>query len=261
MIRLHFVARRLPDLSREDFQEYWRNTHGPLVASHQKTLRIRRYVQSHTLDDALGDAMREQRTGMGEPYDGVASLWWDNRDTLAEAFATPEGQAADQALLEDEKRFIDLPRSALWLSMEVPQINPMPENSLVARRESAIIKAVYILNALPELSREACQRYWLMHHGALARSYGAAMGFLRYIQSHTIDDPLNQALRESRGAGMPYDGLTEVWFNRIDLTQLMAVPDSEGFEGFGLLLEDEKTFVDFSRSSVWFAKEHVVIDR
>jgi len=260
MIRMNFVARRLPGLSREEFQEYWRYKHGPLVARHQRALRIRRYVQSHTLDDALGEAMRQQRTGMEDPYDGVASLWWNNRDEIAEAFATPEGQAAGQELLEDEQRFVDLSRSALWLSMEVPQINPMPENGVMARRESAIIKGVYVLNALPDLSREACQRYWLMHHGALARSYGAAMGFLRYIQSHTIDEPLNDVFRESRGAMVPYDGLTEVWFDRMELTQIMSTPDGEGFKGFGLLLEDEKTFVDFSRSSVWFAKEHVVID-
>jgi uncharacterized protein (TIGR02118 family) len=260
MIRMNFVARRLPGLSREEFQEYWRYTHGPLVARHQRALRIRRYVQSHTLDDALGEAMRQQRTGMEDPYDGVASLWWDNRDEIAEAFATPEGQAAGQELLEDEQRFADLSRSALWLSMEVPQINPMPENSVMARRESAIIKGVYVVNALPSLTREACQRYWLMHHGALARSYGAAMGFLRYIQSHTIDEPLNDIFRESRGAMVPYDGLTEVWFDRMELTQILSAPDGEGFKGFGLLLEDEKTFVDFSRSSVWFAKEHVVID-
>ena len=38
MIRLTFVLRRKPDLSREEFQEYWRRQHGPLVAKHSTRL-------------------------------------------------------------------------------------------------------------------------------------------------------------------------------------------------------------------------------
>jgi hypothetical protein len=34
------------------------------------------------------------------------------------AYSTPEGLAAGAELLEDEKRFIDLPRSAIWLGEE-----------------------------------------------------------------------------------------------------------------------------------------------
>ena len=49
MIKLTFALVRLPHLSREQFQDYWLNTHGPLVASVRETLRIRRYVQLHSL--------------------------------------------------------------------------------------------------------------------------------------------------------------------------------------------------------------------
>src|SRR2546430_8801425 len=38
MIRLTYVLRRLPSLSRAEFQQYWRNTHGPLIAKHATTL-------------------------------------------------------------------------------------------------------------------------------------------------------------------------------------------------------------------------------
>ena len=36
-------------LSREAFQAYWFDTHGPLVASVAEALQIRRYVQTHSL--------------------------------------------------------------------------------------------------------------------------------------------------------------------------------------------------------------------
>jgi uncharacterized protein (TIGR02118 family) len=117
MIKLVFCLRRLPGLPPSDFHRYWRETHAPLVRRHAAALRIRRYVQVHTLGDVLNDALRETRGGP-EAYDGVAELWWDSRDDLAAAIATPEGQQAGAALLEDERRFIDLTRSPLWIAEE-----------------------------------------------------------------------------------------------------------------------------------------------
>ena len=117
MIKLVYCVRRLPRLSREEFQRYWRETHGPLVRTHAQTMRIRRYIQVHTLDNPVNDILRESR-GTLEPYDGVAELWWDSVEDMAVATATPEGQRAAQELLDDERRFIDLERSALWLAEE-----------------------------------------------------------------------------------------------------------------------------------------------
>jgi len=117
MIKLVYCARRLPHFSREEFQRYWREKHGPLVRSHAKVLRIRRYVQVHTLESPINDVLRESH-GTLEPYDGVAELWWDSAEDLAAAAASPEGQKAAQELLEDERRFIDLERSALWIGEE-----------------------------------------------------------------------------------------------------------------------------------------------
>jgi len=117
MIKLTFCLHRLPRLSREAFQDYWRNSHAPLVESHRKALRIRRYVQCHSATLDLNDAIRAGREAP-EMYDGVAELWWDGMDELQAALTSAEGQAAGLALLEDERKFIDLPRSPLWFGTE-----------------------------------------------------------------------------------------------------------------------------------------------
>lgn len=262
MIRVIYVMRRAPNISREEFEDFFRNIYGPLVAKHQSRLDLQRYVQSYTLlKDSFGEALRAARPEMHEPFDGTAAFWWDNRDLMDRALRTPEGKAATEELIECERKFVDLPRSAIFLSKEVPQINSMPEDGILARRGSPIVKLIYVLHALPALGREGCHAWWQTRHGAITRRYGAAMGFLRYIQSHSIDDPLNDTLREPRGTMGPCDGLTEVWFDRLYLADVIRNPECEGAEGFRLLLEDEYKFVDVSGSSTWFAKEHVLVER
>jgi len=113
---VHFFC-RLPGLSLPECQTYWRDTHGPLVQQHAAALGMLRYVQSHTIDDPLNDAMRAMR-GTMEPYDGVNELWWKNRQDLEGSLSTPEGQRAWKKIRQDERRFMDAARSSLWLAKE-----------------------------------------------------------------------------------------------------------------------------------------------
>jgi len=118
MLKLVFCLRRQAQLSREAFQRYWLESHAPLVRRHAQAMGLARYVQLHTGGDALNAALREGRGGP-EPYDGVAELWWPDAETLARAMATPEGRCAGAALLEDERRFIDLEHSPLFVGTEL----------------------------------------------------------------------------------------------------------------------------------------------
>jgi hypothetical protein len=61
MIKLVFTLRRREDMTREEFQSYWREQHAPLVARHADALRIRRYVQVHARDTNLDEAIAGAR--------------------------------------------------------------------------------------------------------------------------------------------------------------------------------------------------------
>jgi len=117
MLRLTFCLRRLPSLSLPEFQDYWLNSHGPLVRSLQPALRMVRYVQLHRLDNDWADGMMKVR-GAPEPYDGVAELWWKSDEDYLASRRDPAAREAGRLLLEDEAKFIDLPRSPLWLNRE-----------------------------------------------------------------------------------------------------------------------------------------------
>lgn len=118
MIKLTFCLKRLPQLTRAEFQAYWRDVHAPLVQAHAQVLGIARYVQSHSLPENPAFPLAAARGSAGADFDGVAELWWHDLASFGSAGLTPEGRAAGQLLLEDEARFIDLPRSPIFLVEE-----------------------------------------------------------------------------------------------------------------------------------------------
>ena len=61
MIVITFLLRRRPELSAVEFHAYWRDRHGPLVASRAGALGIRRYMQLHATDSPVGAAIAESR--------------------------------------------------------------------------------------------------------------------------------------------------------------------------------------------------------
>ena len=82
-----------------------------------------------------------------------------------------------------------------------------------------------------------------------------AMGAKKYVQSHTLNTPLNEGLRISRGMLPEYDGVAEVWFESVQaLIEGMSSP--EGQKLGMALLEDEKNFIDHSKSSAFIVEEH-----
>lgn len=121
MIKLVFCCRRKPGLTREAFQKRWLEVHGPLVRRLRVELpMMKRYVQSHTLGGATGDAVQaglRASRGTKEAYDGITEVWFDS----LEAMGGGSGEAArtaGQRLLEDEAEFIDFANSAVFVTEE-----------------------------------------------------------------------------------------------------------------------------------------------
>lgn len=122
MVKLIFCLRRIPELSLEEFQTYWRDVHAPLVQSVAPVLGIVRYVQSHVISQPDLQNILIAR-GITQPYDGVAELWWKGVDEMLARGATDQGTAALQSLYEDEQRFIDLARSEMLFAEELEVIS------------------------------------------------------------------------------------------------------------------------------------------
>jgi len=121
-----------------------------------------------------------------------------------------------------------------------------------------VIKLTFAVRRRADVDPTQFHRYWREQHGPLVRSLQPALGIRRYVQTHRLETPFNQALRASRGALEPFDGVAELWWD--DLDALVAVTSTpEGSAAGQTLLEDEATFIDLARSALWLGEETEII--
>jgi EthD domain len=120
------------------------------------------------------------------------------------------------------------------------------------------IKLVCAIHRRPDLTPRQFYDYWLYKHGPFATEQVKKLGAYRYVQSHTTEAALNLTLQESRGTLPPFDGVTEVWF-RSALALITALATPAGAAANLKLAQDEKNFIDLSRSSYFFTTEHIML--
>lgn len=117
-----------------------------------------------------------------------------------------------------------------------------------------MIKLVMCLTRHPDKTRQQFQDYWRHEHGPFFQQNAGAMGAVKYLQDHTLETPLNEAFRASRGMREPYDGVAEVWFaSEEELVAAMSTPQGQKLSA--ALLEDEQSFIDHARSSAFLVEE------
>jgi uncharacterized protein (TIGR02118 family) len=117
MIKFVMCMTRHPDMSREQFKDYWMNKHGPFFMKNAAAMRARKYVQSLTLDTPLNEGLRSSR-GMLPEYDGIAEVWFESEEDLMQGMSSAEGQKLGAALLEDERNFVDHSKSSAFIVTE-----------------------------------------------------------------------------------------------------------------------------------------------
>ena len=117
MVKFVMCITRHPDMTREEFKDYWLTKHGPFFMENASAMRAKKYVQSLTLDTPLNEGLKASRDMQAE-YDGVAEVWFESEQDLVEGMSSPEGQKLGEALLEDEKNFIDHSKSSAFIVQE-----------------------------------------------------------------------------------------------------------------------------------------------
>jgi hypothetical protein len=118
-----------------------------------------------------------------------------------------------------------------------------------------MIKLIYCVRRLPHLSMAEFQQHWLEHHSQFGPRVRAIR---RYVQYHVLlDDPIREAMAQAGVSKVePFDGIAIAWFD--DLESLhKGLSDDPHVQA---ALEDEKHFIDQTRTSACIAEEHVVVE-
>ncbi len=122
------------------------------------------------------------------------------------------------------------------------------------RRES-MLKLVYLLRRKPGLSLEEFQEHWLERHSQFGLRTPAVR---RYVQYHTLaNDPIRETLAQAADGPLvdSYDGLAIAWFDDVE-----AMRHAMQGEDVAAALEDEKHFIDHSRSVAILTDEYVIVE-
>lgn len=122
-----------------------------------------------------------------------------------------------------------------------------------------MIKFVYCVKKLPTLSDQEFRDYWLNNHGPLVKSVASVLKAKKYVQSHTIESPLNAVAQAPRASKEAYDGITEVWWeSHEELVAVVQTPEAQ--EALAKLVEDEARFCDLPNCSVFLTEEHTIFE-
>jgi uncharacterized protein (TIGR02118 family) len=120
MIKVMVGLRRRPELTREQFQQYWYDEHPDAAGADMagiEAMGALRYVQMHALDEEYNARLAKARGGEDD-FDGFAELWFDSLEDFEQAAGSEGGRAATRAFLEDEKNFVDWSRTMIMVATE-----------------------------------------------------------------------------------------------------------------------------------------------
>ena len=103
MIKTIALAHRKTGLTREEYNQYWLEQHGPLAA--RLIPGLRRYVQNHFISVP----------GMEFEGDGIVEMWYDDVDAYQKSM---EYIRSSKELAADGAKFAEMRRGNLWIVEE-----------------------------------------------------------------------------------------------------------------------------------------------
>ena len=241
MLKLLYLQRRQPRLSRAEFQEHWLERHSRFAREIPGVLR---YVQYATLlDDPIAASLAQASEGR-EPYDGVTAVWFADVASFTASMDHPVVEAA----LADERHFIDQGRSVALLVHEHVHVEPAAPSPIVL---------VECLARPEEIDRRTFSERWLAHAEMGRRAHAA--GFLAgYIQNHAFPEGEDgvPTLAAEGTSGESWDGVVTAYFESLAIAKELFESPFAAEEAF----EDERGFIDHAKGVYMLARRHVAKD-
>lgn len=246
--QLCFLTRR-PDMSMDEFKDYYEKAHAPLLAPMMpQALRyVRRFVQPEpSIVTGAPSAV---------PFDCLMELWWNSRGDFEACMASLGEGDAFQRIYEDEEKIFashQNPTCSIEEHDSFPSSwrdEPALDGRRQANGDAGILKLVFLLKRRPDLSMDAFKDQYETRHAKLAEQ--ALPGVLRYMRRY-VQPETNPITLETME--LPFDVVMEVWVRSREAWRAIQARIA-GTELGQAIWEDEETLFASHDNPVFTVEE------
>lgn len=261
MITFNYFLRKKSDISSDQFRSYWLEDHTDASLALVEKLGVRRYTKCETKhEDDVTIALQQMYGSATDSYDFVDQMVINDLEEFKKGLDDPEIQKELKQLHEKSRAYVDIGRSDIWFSIDVPQV--FAGEACTATLESTDLKVFYLGSYHDHLSMGEAQLHWNACHGGMARQFIKMLPYKQYIQGHKIDSKVADSFANLLGGGFENRervmGQAEAWIDRRIVPSLRG-PEVERM--MGMLVTDIGLFVDTKNANMFATKEHVIFNR
>jgi uncharacterized protein (TIGR02118 family) len=216
MIRKFVFLKRKAGLSNDAFSEYWKGPHTAVLAADADFWTgVGRYLQNRVLP-AVAEFTPEPL------WDGLVQIELEEAVPDSAQF---RDDPRNKRVSPDEDRFVDPDQLVQFFA----------EEKVVLDGPARGVKILSLPRRRAGLSPAEFSRHYRETHGELVRRNEAFTRYAnRYVQHHAFADTV-----KATGGFVPYDGVSEFWFDSLDHARKAWAAPSYMAE----LRADEKNFV------------------
>ncbi|MEI5681997.1 EthD family reductase [Mesorhizobium sp. CGMCC 1.15528] len=232
MIRKFVFLKRKPGLTHQAFRDHWHGPHASVISTRPEFWKdTARYVQNRVLP-AVADVTPEPQ------WDGLVQIELkDGAPSSAEIRDDPRNKEVST----DEGDFVDTDQRVQFFA----------EEKVVVDGPTRGVKILSLPRRRAGLSPAEFSRHYREVHGELVRRNEAFTKYAnRYVQHHLLADTV-----KATGGFVPYDGISEFWFDSLDHAKAAWAAPSYMAE----LRSDEKNFVGSPPSHRLIVEEIIVV--
>ena len=236
MFKVIALITRRPDMTRDQFVEYYASNHVKLV---WRVFPWTADYRRNFID--LGQSIIAPCLPAPD-FDSITEMWFDDRagyERMLSAHAAPE---LDAVMKADESRFMDRTKTRFFI------VDEYGATRAGAPGNAPGFKAMAVMARKPGLSKAEFIDYYENHHVPLIRSM---FEFAEYRRSY-VD--LTDAILAPEVEKPDFDVVTELWFNnRADYEAMLAGPDDPAIAR--RVADDEAHFLDRAKTRFFIVDE------
>jgi hypothetical protein len=186
MIKLNYFVRKRAEVTAEDFRDFWMGNHAEGLLQLVDKLGIRKYTKCETMhEDDVNKLLQQMYGSATDAYDFAEEMLINDLEEFKEGLNDAEIQKQLLQLHEDSRAYVDVSRSDIWFSVDVPQVFTGEE--CTATPDNTYLKGIYVGSYLPQLSLAEAQLHWNACHGGMARQFIKMLPYNQYSQGHRIE--------------------------------------------------------------------------